>query len=489
MFKSLLKHSIVYGIASALQNAAGFFLLPIYTAYLTVPEFGVLEIFIVSINVLFTLLQLGLGSALFKYYSYNDNSGNTKEKNKLIISSSFYFLTAFSLIAILLFYYLRQYISELLFSSDSFSNLIILMLITVFFQLFWVIPTAYLRIHNKSVLYSILNGVQFLFQIGIIIFFMAVLHKKIDGVLLGRGLTAFLFAILFVGVVKKQLDFRFSFPVIKELLSYSIFLVPVSIGIMILMLSNRYFILFFRDPEQLGIFSVANKIASLVLLAVMSFQLAWPSIMFRIKEHQNAESYYSRIFSYFIIFFFTFALALTFFSRELTLVLATKDYIAGDFLIPILSLSYLFYGLFYVGTVGINIFKKTYYQTIAMIIGAAANFVLNYILTNAYGIGGTACALCISFAVVGLLSFYFSQKVYYIPIEWRRIGKFILLLLITVAIYHVGLQSNSLSIIIIKVLVLVILFPVSLYLSGIITPDEKKYLWENLLVLKQRIGK
>lgn len=489
MFKSLLKHSIVYGIASALQNAAGFFLLPIYTAYLTVSELGVLEIFIVSINVLFTLLQLGLGSALFKYYSYSDNSGDAKKKNKQIISSSFYFLIAFSLAAIFSFYQVRQYISKLLFNSDSFSNLIILMLITVFFQLFWVIPTAYLRIQNKSVLYSILNGAQFIFQIGIIIFFMVVLHKKIDGVLLGRGLTAFLFAILFIGVVKKQLDFRFSFPVIKELLSYSLFLVPVSIGIMVLMLSNRYFILLFRDSEQLGIFSVANKIASLVLIAVMSFQLAWPSIMFRIREYQNAENYYSRIFSYFIIVFFTFALALTFFSRELTLVLATKDYIAGVFLIPILSLSYLFYGLFYVGTVGINIFKKTYYQTIAMIVGAAANLVLNYILTNAYGIRGTACALCISFALVGLLSFYFSQKVYYIPIEWKRIGKFLLLLSIALAIYQLGLQSNSLIIIVIKVLILVILFPVSLYLFGIFTPDEKKYFWENLLILRQRVGK
>lgn len=298
-----------------------------------------------------------------------------------------------------------------------------------------------------------------------------------------------MFAILFVGVVKKQLDFRFSFPVIKELLSYSIFLVPVSIGIMVLMLSNRYFILLFRDPEQLGIFSVANKIASLVLLAVMSFQLAWPSIMFRIREYKNAENYYSKIFSYFIIVFFTFALALTFFSRELILVLSTKDYIAGVFLIPILSLSYLFYGLFYVGTVGINIFKKTYYQTIAMIIGAAANLVLNYFLTDAYGIGGAACALCLSFALVGLLSFHFSQNVYYIPVEWKRIGKFLLLLLIALAVYQLGLQSNSSFIIVIKVLILGLFFPGSLYLFGIVTPDEKKYLRDNLLILRQRIGK
>jgi hypothetical protein len=33
MFKNLLQHSIIYGISSILQNAAGFFLLPLYTAY------------------------------------------------------------------------------------------------------------------------------------------------------------------------------------------------------------------------------------------------------------------------------------------------------------------------------------------------------------------------------------------------------------------------------------------------------------------------
>jgi O-antigen/teichoic acid export membrane protein len=489
MIKTLFRHSIIYGVANSLQNAVGFILLPVYTAYLSVSEIGLLEIFIVSISVLFNLTQLGLGSALFKYYSYGKESDDSRQKNQLIISSSFFFLSIFSLIIILILYGVRERISQILFNTSIYNDWITLILIIVFFRLFSVIPTAFLRIQNKSAIYSIINGAQFLFQIAIIIYLVVVLNKKIEGVLEGLALSSFIFAIIFVWIIKNNVSFNFSYSVVKELLSYSIFLVPVSIGIMILMMSNRFFILMFRDSEELGIFSVANKISSLILLAVMSFQLAWPSIMFRIRSLQNAKNYYSRIFRYFIVIFLTFALGLTFFSRELTLLFATREYLSGVSLIPILSLGYLFYGLFYVGTVGIQIYKRTYFLAISMIVGTAVNLLLNYFFTEAYGMWGASIALCISLIVVGITAFIFSQRVYFIRIEWNRILRFLLLLIIAFLLYQLGFHADTWQNFIAKIIILLFLFPLSLYWLDIFTPEEKKYFWENLFLLKRKFTK
>lgn len=489
MFKNLLQHSIVYGIGNILQNAAGFFLLPLYTAYLTVSELGLLEVFIVSISILFTLLQLGLGSALFKYYSYDNNSGSAQNKNKLIISSSFYFLAIFSLAAVLPLYFIRQNISELLFGNTIHADLITLLLITVFFQLFWVMPTAYLRIQNKSIYLSVLNATKFLIQIGVTIYAVAILNGKITGVLIARVITAILFAFLFTWSIRQQLSRSFSVEVVRELLSYSIYLVPVSIGGLILLMASRYFILFFHDSQALGYFSVANRIATILLLAISGFQMAWPSIMFRMKNKPDAKHYYSKIFSYYLIAFSFLAMMLTFYSHEIVLLLSNKEYLSAAGLIPILSFSFIFYGLFYSGTVGINIYKKTYYQTIAMGVGAIFNLILNLILTPAYGIVGTSVAIFISFAIVGILAFKFSQRIYYIPIEWKRILLFSANSIVALMLYFIGLLSMNPLNFITKTVLLLILFPASLYITGVFTREEKIYLLHRLLNYKQGSAK
>jgi O-antigen/teichoic acid export membrane protein len=489
MFKNLLQHSIIYGISSILQNAAGFFLLPLYTAYLTVSELGLLEIVIVSISILFTLLQLGLGSALFKYYSYDSHSDNAREKNKLIISSSVYFLAIFSLAAVSSLYFIRQNISELLFGSAIYADLITLMLITVFFQLFWVMPTAYLRIQNKSIYLSILNATKFFIQISITIYAVAVLNGKIAGVVTARVITAILFAFLFTWSIKQLLSRSFSAETVRELLSYSIYLVPVSVGSLILLMSSRYFILLFHDSQALGYFSVANRIATILLLAISGFQRAWPSIMFRIKNKPDAKQYYSKIFSYYLITFSFLSMILTFYSQEIVLLLSNEEYLSAVGLIPILSFSFLFYGFFYSGTVGINIYKKTYYQTIAMVVGAIFNLVLNFILTPAYGIMGTSVAIFISFAIVGLLAFRFSQRIYHIPIEWKRIILLAANLIIVLMLYLIGLQSINPLNFITKTVLLLILFPASLYITGVFTREEKIYLLHRLSNYKQGSAK
>lgn len=474
MYKDLFRHSFIYGIASVLQNAAGFFLLPIYTAYLTVSDYGILEAIIVSITILISIFQLGLGSALFKYYSYDEAESQQQAENRLIISSTFFFLLAFIAIVSAIGFIYAEDISLLLFDSGEYRQLIHFLLTIVLLESVYVVPAAYLRIQNRSVAMSLLRGGSFLLQVSLTILFIVGFKQKIDGVLIARMITATVFAFLFVWIIRQEIVRRFSFRVIRELLSYSVFLIPVSICNLILMMSNRYFILLFYDTEALGLFSVPNKIASLLLLAVSAFQMAWPSIMFRIKEREDAPTVYSRVLSYYIFAFLFFLLILSGFSGELILLLANSEYIAGRSYILVLTLSYFFYGFFYVGTVGINIFKKTYYQTIATVVGAVVNLGLNYWLTPIYGIMGTCVVLCISYGLVGLLAMYFSQRIYFVPVEWKRIAKYLLGFTVILLACTVRPAEISLLYFLGKLALIFLLFPLVLLWSGVVTPEERQ---------------
>jgi len=483
MLKELFRHSVIYGIASVLQNATGFFLLPLYTAYLSVNEYGNLEIFIVTTTVLVRVLQLGFGSALFKYFSYTKPTQNEKY-NKILISTSFYFLIIFGFITLFILYFFQKDISNLLFNTPDFEPLIGVVLFTVFFQLFFVIPMAYLRIQNKSVMLSALNFLLFLIQIILIIFFVVKLNKKIDGILLAKLITSTIFAIIFVGVVRKNLILNFSKSILKEMLSYGVYLVPVSVGGLLLMMANRYFILLYKDSTQLGLYSVANRIASIILLAVSGFQMAWPSIMFRIKEMNDAQNYYSRIFVYFVLVFVFLIVVLSLFSREFILILANDKYLSIIPLIPIIATGYFFYGIFYAGSVGINIFKKTYFQTIATIIAAAINLILNFILTPTYGIWGTSMAHLFSFAILGILAMYFSQRIYFIKIEWDRIIKILFVIALIILVNFILVINLHLWGILFKI-ILLFSYPILLYYFNFFKTEEKKFFKEQFIAIKQ----
>lgn len=487
MFKSLFKHSFVYGVAGVLHNAANLILLPLFTVYLTVGEYGTLEILIVSISIMTRFLHLGLGSALFKYFSYGSVDESSYKRNKTIISTSLYFVLFFSGLVILVGIIFKKNISVILFKNPDYNSLILLMLIISFFELTYVIPTSYLRIQNKSITYSIINLAKFILQVVLIMTALIMFKSGLKGILIARVSVAIIFAGIFFWTLKSYIIPKFSISILKELLSYSIYLVPVSAGSLILMMSNRYFILMYKGSEELGIFSVANRISMILLIAIMSFQTAWPSIMFRIKDHSNAKKYYSNIISYFVFIFGFLALIISVFAKEITLLLSNEKFMQSSSLIPLLSLSYLLYGLFYVGTVGINIFKKTYYLAIAMIFGAGINILANIILTPRYGSWGAALSLLLSFGCVGFSALYFSQKVYYIKIEMTRIIKYFVIIGLSFLFINITAVDTILFSLILKCSVIFIIVPIFVYYGGILNMEEKFNIKNSFVKLKKYV--
>jgi len=66
--KSALKNTIIYGIGNLSTKLIGFILLPLYTEYLTVHDYGILGVLEVSSQVVITIFSFGLYQAFFRWY-------------------------------------------------------------------------------------------------------------------------------------------------------------------------------------------------------------------------------------------------------------------------------------------------------------------------------------------------------------------------------------------------------------------------------------
>lgn len=66
--KRFFKHSSIYAIGNIINRIGAFVLLPVYTNYLTVTEYGIIEIFYVISSVISGFLAIGLAHATLRFY-------------------------------------------------------------------------------------------------------------------------------------------------------------------------------------------------------------------------------------------------------------------------------------------------------------------------------------------------------------------------------------------------------------------------------------
>lgn len=433
-FLRLIKHSITYGFFYSLMRAIGFILLPLYTRYLPPSRYGILELLTVSISVAIVLFQLGMHSAIIRFYVYfSDEEGKRK-----VASTAFFYMLIFITIMLLLFFPFSGRIANLIGIGSSYKDYVRIILFITAFQTLYSTPLAIHRARGKPLNYSLILFSGALLRLLLIVIFLVILNLEIKGILLGTMYSALFVLLIGTYTLKNEIKPRlFSSSILKKLLFFGIPLVPTSLSFQVLSISDRYFLQRMRTLNELGIYSVGYKIGLIMEFAVMAFQMAWGPMMYRAEKREDAPLFYSKVMTYFTIFFLLLAAFISLFSHELVRILATFEYMKAATIVPIVSLSYVFYGYYYVTAVGINLKNKTFYFPMIMLIAAILNIVLNFLMIPKMGMMGAALSTLISFMALSLLVAYVSLRYYKIDYE---LGKIALLFLYWIGILFLNLH-------------------------------------------------
>ena len=174
MFKKLLilsKHSIIYGLGVAASRLIGFFLLPLYTRYLTPSDYGMLETFGVTHSILNIIFIMGFGSALFMSYFHYENETDRKR----VVSTALIFLTTTSLFLSLILIVIANNFSLLFFHSMQYTFYFRVIFLTIFFDTAIIIPLSIFRAREESKKYVMVSLVRLLMSVGLNIYFIVFL--------------------------------------------------------------------------------------------------------------------------------------------------------------------------------------------------------------------------------------------------------------------------------------------------------------------------
>jgi len=426
----LVKNISTYSLGSILNKSIQFLLLPIYTRWLAPADYGQLEL----IYMILVLLNITNGLLIQNgyariYFDYEE----AKEKLRLYGSAIFFVFLASLVICLSGFTFTRAISDQFLnFQNDEY--ILKLVLISAFLKSMSLIQYKHLVIKQKPRPYISVQFTYVVITMSLTVYFVVFKNMGIEGILYSQ-ITGGAIQLLVLSIMTFRAEMiHVSGKYISEMLGFSVFMLLPGLSAFVLNMTNRYFLAEFQDYEEVGIFSLGARIASVIpLLFTEPVKKALgPHIYSLAGQEVKCKAELKRFVDLFLIGLIGLGLTIALFSKEMIMIIASEEFYSSHFIVPILTLSYILYGTAGIVVLGLHITKKTWVISVVFVVSALVSLVMNYILIPRYGKIGASIAHNISVLVILTGYFIGLRKFYRINYSY---GKYILLLALAAAIY------------------------------------------------------
>lgn len=425
----LFKNTAVFAIGNFVSKFLSFFLVPLYTNFLTTSEYGTIDLLTVLCTLVVPLITFNISEAVMRF-SLDKNSNHDSIISigifTLIIST---FLSLFAIPILNFFPALKEY--SILFA--------IFLLSFAYSQFFLCV----LRGKEQLVLYSIGNIIHALL-IGILnVIFLTIFKMGVKGYFLAyiiSNVIVFIFSFIVSKTFRHIKFFRLEKKLFKEMFLYSTLLIPNSFMWWIMNSLDKIMITSMLGTTANGIYSISYKIPSLLSSVTTIFNQAWSYSAIREKESEDKEEYNNHIFSN----LFKVVIIISVF---LLLILKPflKIYVGNDFFDSWKYTTFLIVGFVFM-TLGsflstcYTVHKDSIGFLKSAIVGAIINLVLNFILIEKIKIYGAALSTAISYFCVFIYRLFDTKK--YVKFNIKKTEYFIGILVLLLSACTVYINDN-----------------------------------------------
>ena len=263
-----------------------FFLLPLYTAFLTKKEYGIVDLIQTYVALFVPLITLELEMSVFRFLiDYRGKDADTKK----LISSNFFILFSSLLVFTIIFFTVNLFI-DIPFPVIIWLDIVACVFSGNFLQI--------ARGFGKTIDFSIgsaLAGITTIISNIVLICFCGM---QAEGMIISMALANFICSIyLFIRLklysqVKREL---IDFSLLKKMYSYSIPLVPNSISWWIVNVSDRTIITSVLGTGINGIYAVSNKFPTIISSLTGIFNLSWAESAALYINSKDRDKFFSDI--------------------------------------------------------------------------------------------------------------------------------------------------------------------------------------------------
>lgn len=425
--KKMIKTTGIYFIGNFASKILTFFLIPMYTSYLTAESFGQVDLLTSMLPLIGPIFSLSVVDSVFRFLCEERKNGIGK---KAITNSLLLFFVGATI-------FLIGYSLVLLMHPIQFAILFIVYVYTTYLGQFL---QQVLRGLQENAEYAFTGVLSTFVQAGLNI--LLIVYFRMDGEALllsaiGASATISIFTILKIKIWR-YIDFSLISKVyLIEELKYGLPLIPNQIcwwGIQIL---GKYFLAYYGGTEMNGIYAISEKFPSLFSTISSIFFLAWTENLIYEYDSNDRDSYCSLSFNNMVIVFTLLIAGLLPCVKLYNVLTIRGDYSNSWLYVPPLLIGTLFnsfstyFGSFY--TASMNT-KPAFYTTI---IAGICNIVFSLVLIPRIFIWGVVFSNMFSFLIFTIVRWYSIKSLVILKLEIKKYLIPILILLISLCLYYV----------------------------------------------------
>ena len=316
-------------------------------------------------------------------------------------------------------------------------------------------PLLFFRAKLESKIYAYINFLTFIVNILCSVLFIVVLKLGVESIFYSYIISVGVTFILGLILTKKYLTIHISLIKIKEMLAFGNKFIFIGFFVLFIDVSDRFFLNYFYDESMVGIYSANYRLASVLSFLIASFKFSWTPYFLNLKSNPENKRIISSIFTNFVFTGLFLFLVFSVFIEQLVKIsffgieFLDADYWPGLKIIPVILAAYFFSGAY--STLNAAPFFTDNTQSIFYITltGLLVNTLFNLILIPVYDIMGAAISTFLTYFVMFIIIYYYSQKIYRLDYEWGRIIKMVLLTAVFFAVSYFGINKSGMNILLI----------------------------------------
>jgi O-antigen/teichoic acid export membrane protein len=461
--RRLARHSAVYGIGGLVSRILATILLPLYTHYLPPDAFGRVEIVTAATAVLAIVLQMGVSSAFFRFYF------DAKEPNDrlTVVRTSFWFTMAMATLGLVLGLAFASPLAHWLgLGNDPWlvrAGAVGLWAQTNYQQL-----TNLFRVEERSTAFAIASVTNVLVTVAAMVLFVAVFHWGAIGLVVGNFTGTLVVYLALLAYRTEQLGLEWDRELLRGMQGFGLPLVPSALALWAINFVDREFIVWFKDNSEVGVYSAAVKIASVITFVMIAFRTAWPAFAYSIEDDREAKRTYAFVLTYLLAFASWVALALgalaPWWTRLLT---GGPHYLRAEKGVALLAFAGAVYAGYTVLAIGSGRARRTQLNWVVTGVGAVVNIGLNFWLIPRWGMVGASISTLAAYVALFFGMTLYAQHVYPVAYQWRRVATVVGVAVALDVAARAGRLSFAPS------LLVVAAYPLGLALLGFYLPAER----------------
>lgn len=401
----LVKNTLIFAIGTFGSKILSFLIVPLYSYFIDTETFGIYDLIVTTVTMLTPIITLQMSDGVYRWLI--DESDN---KNEIVTST-------IKLLALCV-----------CISSSIYIIVCMIVTIPLAFEtwIFAVSTIAYgviqqiIRGLGKNKLYSFAGILYTFISLAINLFGLIILKKGVEILFYSSSTASIICCMIFLYKldIAKTIKVKMNHVISKEMIRYSLPLIPNAICWWFVNSVDRYMIRFYLGADANGIYSMSTKYPAIVAMIASIFYLAWQESAIKEYDTPNRNQFFSAVFNRYNKLLLSTVIVCIPFIKAFLMITMEQSYKTAWKYTGLLMIGCSFNALCAFLGIGYNISKDTKNALYTTLVAAVTDALLNLFLMKQYGLQTASFSTFASYFILFIIRMFDCRKYFKLDIKW-----------------------------------------------------------------------